>query len=129
MIDSDTGRPLYDVFKVRSIRAGKVFAVQLTEFTWVKLNWGKDQTKGWANGIPSIYRTECREGEKFDCLHRSKTAALRQARQWHKAMLDRIAKREAAVIEKPVEVRPSWPDVPRWTAEMDEREKKEGGEG
>ena len=89
IIDDETGRPVYDTYRVRSIRGGKVCAIQVNKFTWVKLAWGKDQTRGWAKTIDSLYRHTCREGERFDCLHRSKDAALRQARKWEKARIER----------------------------------------
>lgn len=89
MIDCDTARPSYDTYRVRSIRGGKVHAVHVNEWTWVKLAWGKDQSHGWATTIDPLYRTSCREGERFDCLHRTKGAALRQARKWHAATIER----------------------------------------
>jgi hypothetical protein len=89
VIDDETGRPSYDTYRVRSIRGDKVHAVQVNEWTWIKLAWGKDQTYGWADRIDPLYRQSCREGERFDCLHRTKGAALRQARKWHEAMIER----------------------------------------
>lgn len=89
VIDDETGRPSYDNYRVRSILCGKVYAVQVNEWTWVKLAWGRDKAHGWARVIDPLYRQSCREGERFDCLHRTRGAALRQARKWHKAMIER----------------------------------------
>lgn len=89
VIDDETGRPVYDTYRVRTIRGGKVHAIQINEWTWIKLAWGKDQTRGWAKQIDRLYRESCREGERFDTLHRTKGAALRQARKWHKARIER----------------------------------------
>ena len=89
IIDDETGRPVYDTYRVRSIRGGKVHAIQVNEWTWIKLKWGKDQSRGWATTIDSVYRVSCREGERFDCLHRSKDAALRQAKKWQQDRIER----------------------------------------
>jgi len=89
IIDDDTGRPSYDAYRVRSIRGGKVHAIQVNEWTWIKLAWGKNQTRRWAKTIDQLYRKTCREGERFDCLHRTKGAALRQAKLWQQARIER----------------------------------------
>jgi len=89
IIDDETGRPSYDTYRVRTIRGGKVHAVQINEWTWIKLKWGKDQARGWAQTIDPVYRDACREGERFDCLHRTKGAALRQAKKWQQARIER----------------------------------------
>jgi hypothetical protein len=88
IIDEETGRPSYDTYRVRTIR-GKVHAIQVNEWTWIKLKWGKDQSRGWATTIDSVYRVSCREGERFDYLHRTKGAALRQAKKWQQARIER----------------------------------------
>ncbi len=89
LIDGDTLRPSYDVYMVRSIRGGKVYAVLVNEFTWVKLAWGRDQSRGWARVIDPVFRLSCREGCRFDYLHTTKCAALRQARKWHALTIER----------------------------------------
>jgi hypothetical protein len=89
MIDDETGRPVYDTYRVRTIRGGKVYAVQVNKWTWIKLAWGKDQSRGWAKKIDPLYRQSCREGEQFDCLHRTKGLALRQAKKWQQARIER----------------------------------------
>ena len=91
IIDEDTLWPHIDVYRVRSVRAGKVHAIQINPWTWIKLKWGTDQARGWAKTIDPVYRDSCRYGERFDYLHRTRGAALRQARKWH---LARIARRE-----------------------------------
>ena len=102
VIDGDTGRPSRDIYRVRSIRGGKVHAVMINDLTWVKLKWGKDQTRGWALVIDPVYRMSCREGERFSCLHRTEGAALRQAKQWHQQMIERLARYELAEARKGV---------------------------
>jgi hypothetical protein len=94
VIDADTGRSSFDTYRVRSIRGCKVYAVQVNKWTWVRQACGKEQTREWAAVIDPVWRTSCREGERFDCLHRTKGAALRQARKWHAAMLARLADQE-----------------------------------
>ena len=89
VIDDETGRPAYDAYRVRSVRGGKVHAIQVNEWTWIKLAWGRDQARGWAKRIEPLYRQSCREGERFDNLHRTKGAALRQARKCHGEMIER----------------------------------------
>ena len=90
VIDDETGGPAYDAYRVRSVRGGKVHAIQVNEWTWIKLAWGRDQTRGWAKRIEPLYRQSCREGERSDNLHRTKGAALRQARQWNEARIERM---------------------------------------
>ena len=92
-IDDETGRPSRDTYRVRSIRGGKVHAVQINEWTWVKLEWGRNQAHGWADSINEVYRVSCLVGERFDYLHRTKGAALRQARKWHQASIERANRR------------------------------------
>lgn len=89
IIDDETGRPSYDTYRVSTIRGGKVYAIHINEFTWIKLKWGKDQSRGWAKTIDPVYRESCREGERFACLHRTKGAALRQAKKWQQARIER----------------------------------------
>lgn len=103
VIDGDTGRPSRDIYRVRSIRGGKVHAVMVNALTWVRLERGKDQTRGWALVIDPVYRMSCREGDRFSCLHRTEGAALRQAKQWHKNMIERCARYAFADARKVVE--------------------------
>ena len=90
VIDDETGRSTYDAYRVRSVRGGKVHAIQVNEWTWIKLAWGRDQARGWAKRVDPLYRRSCREGERFDTLHRTKGAALRQAHKWDKARIERM---------------------------------------
>jgi len=87
IISDETGRPEYDLFRVRSFRGGKVTVILVNQFTWVKLEWGKNQARGWAKRIDCLFYQQCRLGEKFGYLHRTKAAALKQAREWHEAMM------------------------------------------
>ena len=108
IIDDETGRPSYDTYRVRTIRGGKVHAIQVNEWTWIKLKWGKDQSRGWATTIDSVYRVSCREGERFDCLHRTKGAALRQAKKWQQDRIERRNRYSSNAGSHRQEVRCVW---------------------
>ena len=80
-LDDETNRTHHQAWAVRSRRNGKYHAVALNEFTWVKAQWGTDQTRRWAEYIPPEFRRSCNIGEQFYGLFRTKKQAAVHARK------------------------------------------------
>ena len=89
----DGKRPVYMEHRVRSKRGGRWHAITITGYTWVKLRWGADQTRGWAKNIPNCCRHSCEVGETFPGLFRTKRQALSYAKRSEKAREARWQKR------------------------------------
>ena len=84
--DEETGKCELDTHKVRTIRGGMVYVIEFVKgVTWVKRS-RKHFDWGWADNIPRVRRSRCRQGDKFAILHTTKRQAyqdeLMSVRKW-----------------------------------------------
>jgi hypothetical protein len=74
--DGETGKIELDIYKVRTIRGGIVYAVLFSKgFTWVRLST-KTGDYGWGKNIPGYCRERARDGEPFRSLFTTSRQAL-----------------------------------------------------
>lgn len=73
--DLETGKCELDVFMVRTIRSGFVYAIAKVN----GITWGKRSTEngdiGWLNPIDPVFRYRIQFGGKFQYLHTTKLKA------------------------------------------------------
>ncbi len=70
----ETGKVEIDVFKVRTIRGGYVYAIRISLYTWGKKS-SKSGDYGWLDPISKWNRYKTRIGGKFPTLHTTKRQA------------------------------------------------------
>ena len=93
-IDDETGRPSYTEWRIRSQRGGRWHAVQINQWTWIKLHWGRDQTYGWAPSIYPLWRRSWPVGETAPGLFRTRPQALAHERRREAAAIERRSRQE-----------------------------------
>lgn len=86
--DDETGTCELWLYKVRTIRAGFVFAIRYEkDWTWVKLS-NKNGDWGWAKNIDPLCRDRTPIGKDFSDLHTTKLKAwkhaLKESNGWRK---------------------------------------------